>query len=224
MHQFLIAAATSNSGKTTLTMGLLRALSRRGLTVQPFKCGPDYIDPMYHHIASGRQSISLDGFMSSSSHIRDLFSRYSQDSDMQIVEGVMGMYDGYDGWHGSSAELATTLDIPVLLVVNARSVAYSVAPLIYGFCHFCPPQSASRPRIQGVIFNQVASEGHYASLLSACTDAGVPCLGYLSRNASLAIPGRHLGLTVSERDRMESFINLAADEVEAHVDLERLLR
>lgn len=214
---FLIAAASSNSGKTTLTMGLLRALRNRGLTVQPYKCGPDYIDTMFHEVASGRESVNLDTFMSSHAHVRDLFNHYGEDADIRIVEGVMGMFDGYDRWHGSSAEVAMLLDLPVILVVNAKSVAYSVAPLIYGFKNYRP-----EIRLAGVIFNMVASESHYAYLKAACEDAGVECLGYLPRNSQLVVPGRHLGLTIEAKDDLEELISLAASEVEKHVDLDKI--
>ena len=223
MHQFLIGAAGSGSGKTTVTMGLLRALSRRGLKVQPYKCGPDYIDTMFHKLASGRESVNLDTFMSSADHVRSLYDHYGQDADVCIVEGVMGLYDGHDRWHGSSAEVAMTLDLPVVLVVSARSTAYSVAPLLYGFKHYEAP-GGSPLDIIGVIFNQVASESHFAFLKAACEDAGLTCLGYLRRNEELVIPGRHLGLTISEQENMERLVSLAADEVAAHVDLDRLLR
>ena len=109
MKSFLIGAATSNSGKTTFTMGLLRALTQRGLCVQPFKCGPDYIDTIFHHMASGNESLNLDTFMASAQHVRNIFSDYSQNADVAIAEGVMGLFDGYDGFHGSSAEIAIFL-------------------------------------------------------------------------------------------------------------------
>ena len=209
---FLIGAATSNSGKTTFTMGLLRALRDRGLKVQPYKCGPDYIDTMFHEIASGRESVNLDTYMASEEHVKEVFQRYGEDADVRIVEGVMGLFDGYDKSKGSSAEIAMLLDIPVILVVNAKSVAYSVAPLIYGFKHFNP-----KLKIAGVVFNMVASENHYTFLKQACEDAGVPCLGYMLRNRELIIPGRHLGLTIEAREEAEELIRLAAKEVEEHV-------
>lgn len=214
----LIGAATSNSGKTTFTMGLLRALRNRGLSVQPYKCGPDYIDTMFHEMASGRESVNLDTFMASDDHVLQVFDRYGADADVRVVEGVMGLFDGYDKSRGSSAEIAQLLDIPVLLVVNAKSVAYSVAPLIYGFKHFNPQVC-----IAGVVFNMVASESHYAHLKAACEDAGVQALGYLQRNDNLVIPGRHLGLTISAREDMERLITLAAEEVEKHVDVDRIV-
>lgn len=218
MKSFLIGAATSNSGKTTFTMGLLRALKRRGLNVQPYKCGPDYIDTMFHEMASGNESVNLDSFMSSAEHIKDVFDRYGKDKDVRVVEGVMGLFDGYDKSKGSSAEIAIMLDIPVILVVNAKSVAYSVAPLIYGFKHFNPDV-----KIAGVVFNMVASDNHFHFLEDACRDAGVPCLGYMKKNAELNIPGRHLGLTITAREETEHLINLAADEVERNVNIELLL-
>ena len=209
---FLIGAATSNSGKTTFTMGLLRALRDRGLKVQPYKCGPDYIDTMFHEMASGHESVNLDTYMASDEHVKEVFQRYGEDADVRIVEGVMGLFDGYDKSKGSSAEIAMLLDIPVILVVNAKSVAYSVAPLIYGFKHFNP-----KLKIAGVVFNMVASENHFAFLKQACEDAGVPCLGYMLRNRDLIIPGRHLGLTIEAREETEELISLAAKEVEEHV-------
>lgn len=218
MKSFLIGAATSNSGKTTFTIGLLRALRNRGLSVQPFKCGPDYIDTMFHHIASGNESVNLDTFMSSPEHVKELFCRYGKGADCCVTEGVMGLFDGYDRWHGSSAEIAMMLKMPVILVVSAKSVAYSVAPLIYGFKHFNPEM-----KIAGVVFNMVASENHYAFLRSACEDAGVECLGYLPRNEQLTIPGRHLGLTISAKEETEKLIALAAKEIENHVDIDKIL-
>ena len=193
-------------------MGLLRALRDKGLKVQPYKCGPDYIDTMFHEIASGRESVNLDTYMASDEHVKGVFKRYGEDADVRIVEGVMGLFDGYDKSKGSSAEIAMLLDIPVILVVNAKSVAYSVAPLIYGFKHFNP-----KLKIAGVVFNMVASENHFFFLKQACEDAGVPCLGYMLRNRDLIIPGRHLGLTIEAREETEELIRLAAKEVEAHV-------
>lgn len=218
MKSFLIGAASSNSGKTTFTMGLLRALTRRGLGVQPFKCGPDYIDTMFHRIASGRESVNIDTFMASARHAGELFRKYAEGADVCIVEGVMGLFDGYDGWHGSCAEIAVELQLPVVLVVNARSTAYSVAPVIYGFRNF-----NRNVNIAGVVFNNVASEKHFGFLASACRDAGVECLGYMARNSQLAIPGRHLGLTVTERENMDRIIDIAAGEIEEHVDIDKIL-
>ena len=136
--QILIGAATSGSGKTTFTLGLLRLLRNKGLNVQPFKCGPDYIDTKHHAMASGREAVNLDTFMASPEHVQQLYARYGAECDACVTEGVMGLFDGYDKMRGSSAEIAGLLGIPVILVLNAKSTAYSVAPVLYGFKHFNP--------------------------------------------------------------------------------------
>lgn len=215
---FLIAAASSGSGKTTLSLGLMNALSRRGMTVQPFKCGPDYIDTQYHSLATGRSSINLDLFMSTEKHVKEIYSRYGADSDVNIVEGVMGMFDGYERMAGSSAELAEKLNIPVILLVNAASTAFSVAATIYGFIRF-----RKNVKVVGVIFNRVASENHYAFLKDACAETGVPSLGYIRKNDALKTPSRHLGLSLDSVTKIERFINAAAEEVERNIDIETLL-
>ena len=214
----MIAAPSSGCGKTTFTLGLLRALRDRGLSVQPFKSGPDYIDPLFHQMAAGVESVNLDTYMSSPAHVQTLFGHYGGDADACVIEAAMGLFDGADGPRGSAAEVAQILDVPVVLLVSAKAVAYSVAPLIYGFRHFNP-----RLRLAGVVFNFVASERQLATLRRACEDAGVPCLGYLPRNPELAIPSRHLGLTLQEREKTEQLIALAAQEVTAHIDLDKLL-
>ena len=215
---FLIAAASSGSGKTTLSLGLMKALSRRGMTVQPFKCGPDYIDTQYHSLATVRSSINLDLFMSTEKHVKEIYSRYGADSDVNIVEGVMGMFDGYDRMAGSSAELAEKLNIPVVLLVNAASTAFSVAATIYGFTRF-----RKNVKVVGVIFNRVASENHYAFLKDACAETGVPSLGYIRKNDALKTPSRHLGLSLDSIAEIERFIDSAADEVERNINIETLL-
>lgn len=214
----MIAAPSSGCGKTTFTLGLLRALRDRGLSVQPFKSGPDYIDPLFHQMAAGVESVNLDTYMSSPAHVQTLFGHYGGDADVCVIEAAMGLFDGADGPRGSAAEVAQILDVPVVLLVSAKAVAYSVAPLIYGFRHFNP-----RLRLAGVVFNFVASERQLATLRRACEDAGVPCLGYLPRNPELAIPSRHLGLTLQECEKTEQLIALAAQEVTKHIDLDKLL-
>ena len=136
--RILIGAASSGSGKTTFTIGLLRALRNRGMAVQPYKCGPDYIDTQYHALAAGRESVNLDLFMSSKGHIKEIFAKYGAGANVCVAEGVMGLFDGYRRMEGSSAQVAQVLDMPVLLIVNAKSCAYSVAPIIYGYKNFCP--------------------------------------------------------------------------------------
>lgn len=216
--QFLIAAPSSNSGKTTVTLGLLRILKERGYSVQPFKCGPDYIDTKHHSFAAGKPSINLDTFMMSVEHVENLFSKYGNNSDISIVEGVMGLFDGANKMQGSSAEIAILLDLPVILVVNAKATAYSVAPLIYGFKNFNP-----KIKIAGVIFNFVNSESHYSFLKDACDDIGVESLGYIPSNENIKIPSRYLGLDISSETNFEKIIQQAAIHIEKTVNIDRLI-
>lgn len=216
--QLLIGSPMSGSGKTTFTLGLLRALKRRGLKVQPFKCGPDCFDTQFHAIATGRDSVNLDTWMASGTHVQYIYNTYAERSDACVVEGSMGFYDGYNRMEGSSAEIARLLNIPVILVVNARATAYSVAPLLYGFKHFKPSV-----RIAGVIFNQVASPAHFASLREACIDAGIECLGYLPVVDDIRITSRHTGFTLTEKREMSMLIDKVALLVEKHIDLEKLM-
>lgn len=216
--QIMIGAASSGSGKTTFTMGLLRALKNRGLQVQPYKCGPDYIDTQFHTLASGRESVNLDTWLGTENHIRKLFQIHGKDADICVVEGVMGLYDGYQQMKGSSGELAELLEIPVILLVNAKSTAYSVAPLIKGFKNF-----SSKVQITGVVLNQVSSPSHYEHLKAACQDVGVECLGYIPFSKELKIPSRHLGLTLGAKKRMEAHIEQTAELIDRYVDIDRLL-
>ena len=215
--QFLIAAPTSGSGKTTVSRGLMALFVKKGLKVQPFKCGPDYIDTKYHEAVCGRPSINLDTFMASQEHVSSLYARYSADADVAVVEGMMGMYDGYDRDRGSSAEVARLLGIPVVLVVDAKSAAYSMAPLLSGFINFRPDI-----RIAGVIFNRVGSLRHYRMLQEVCEDLNVTCLGYLPKQKELEQESRHLGLDFSRSKETEG-LDMLAGLLEEHVDWELLL-
>lgn len=216
--RFLISAVSSGSGKTTLTLGLLRALKRRQLCVQPYKCGPDYIDTKYHDLAASNNSINLDLFLSSENHVKDIFTSYGYDKDVCVVEGVMGLFDGYDRMTGSSANIAEILDIPVVLVINAKSMAYSAAPILYGFKNFY-----KGVKIVGAIFNFVASESHYAFLKDACNDVGIEPLGYLPKNAEVEIPSRHLGLNIDQQFIFDDFADKVSDLVEKYIDINKLL-
>lgn len=215
---FMIAAPTSDSGKSTLTIGLLRALRNHGVSVQPFKCGPDYIDPKLHHVACGKPSINLDLFMQGEERVAESFRRYDAMSQVSIVEGVMGLYDGYNRDLGSTAHLARLLSIPIILVITPKSMAYSVAPLLYGVKHFQPQLN-----IVGVVFNKVNSESHYKYLLQACEDTGIPCLGKLPTDKDLSLPSRYLGLETEDRDRLERFAEQAAQLIEENLSLELIL-
>lgn len=217
--RILIGAASSGSGKTTFTLGLLRALKNRGIAVQPYKCGPDYIDTQYHGLAAGRESVNLDLFMGGEAHVKEIFARYSQGAGACVVEGMMGLFDGYSKMRGSSAEVAQVLDIPVLLIVNAKSCAYSVAPIIYGYKNFNP-----QVKIAGVVFNMVGSASHYATLKDACQELGVPVLGYLPKNSGIEIPSRHLGLSLDEEFLFGEYAEKVAAMVEEYVDVDALMK
>lgn len=210
---FMIAAPTSGSGKTTIARGLMALLTTKGLKVQPFKCGPDYIDTKFHTSVCGRPSVNLDTFMASPEHIRELFARYGEDADICIVEGMMGFFDGYDRERGSSYEIARELGIPVVLVVDAKSAAYSMAALISGFLNF-----RKDVRIAGIIFNKVGSARHFEMLQQVCSDLGVTCFGYLPKSASLEQGSRYLGLDFSKEAENEGLISA----LEEHVDWEAL--
>jgi cobyrinic acid a,c-diamide synthase len=216
--KFLIAAPSSNSGKTTITLGLLRLLKNRGYIVQPFKCGPDYIDTKHHALAAKQVSINLDTFMMSEDHVKGLENQYSKDVDISIIEGVMGLFDGANRMQGSSAEIAMLLDIPVILVVNAKAMAYSVAPLLFGLNNFNP-----KVKIAGVIFNFVNTESHYSFLQDACNDVGIEALGYVPANSDIVIPSRHLGLDISTTNDYETLIEKAASHIEKSINIDRLL-
>ncbi|PKQ60344.1 cobyrinic acid a,c-diamide synthase [Labilibaculum filiforme] len=216
--QFLIAAPSSGSGKTTITQGLLRYLKNSGLNVQPFKCGPDYLDTKHHAWAAGNVSINLDTFMSSKTHVKDIYNKYSDRAAISVVEGVMGLFDGAKKMEGSSAQIAELLDIPIILVVNAKATAYSVAPLLFGFKNFYPGI-----KIAGVIFNFVGSESHYQFLKDACEDVGVSPLGYVPKNEKLHLPSRHLGLQVSDVSQYDSIIEEIAKHIAKTVDIDKLI-
>lgn len=211
---FLISAPSSGSGKTTVARGLMALLTAKGMRVQPFKCGPDYIDTKFHEAVCGRPSINLDTFMAAPDHIRELFRRYGRDA-ICIVEGMMGLFDGYDRDRGSSAEIASVLGIPVVLVVDARSAAYSVAPLLQGFMNF-----RSDVNIAGVIYNKVGSERHYQMLRQVCDDLHLRCFGYLPKCVGLEQGSRYLGLDFTERMETAELLRL----METHVDWEGLSR
>jgi cobyrinic acid a,c-diamide synthase len=217
-----IAGTQSGVGKTTVTLGLLAALRRRGLVVQPFKVGPDFIDPGHHSRAAGRVCRNLDGWMLSREANLALFRHQARGADLAVVEGVMGLFDGYDGASeaGSTAQMAKWLGLPVLLVVDARAMARSAAALVHGFASFDPVLS-----LAGVVFNRIGSVAHLEYLQQALTSLpGVRYFGGLPRDGELAIPERHLGLATAEDHPLDdSYLEHLADRLESHLDLEGLL-
>ncbi|HWO94282.1 MAG TPA: cobyrinate a,c-diamide synthase [Dehalococcoidia bacterium] len=221
MRGFVVAGTTSGVGKTTITSGLISALRARGCRVQPFKAGPDYIDPSYHARAAGRACRTLDSWMLPHDVLRALFAHASRDADIAVVEGVMGLFDGRsgEGEAGSTAEIAKLLGLPVILVVDAAKVARSVAAQVLGYRQF-----DADVRIAGVILNNVAGPGHSALCAEPIVAAtGIPVLGALPRSDELRLPERHLGLIPTVEGRTAGgFFEAARAMVEEHVDLTAL--
>jgi cobyrinic acid a,c-diamide synthase len=220
--RLVIAGTHSGVGKTTITVGLIDALRRRGLVVQPFKVGPDYIDPSYHTLAAARPCRNLDTWMLPPDRVHSLFARAAATADLAVVEGVMGLFDGagYDGDSGSTAEVAKLLDAPVVLVLDAGKMARSAAAVALGYQRF----DASL-MLAGFIVNRAAGESHGRGVAAAVEQAtGVPVLGWLPREAELAIPERHLGLIpTAEPGRWQEFVRAAGDAVARCLDLDRLV-
>lgn len=216
--QLLIGSPTSGSGKTTVTSGLLRLMKRRGVGVQPFKCGADSFDTFFHSIAGGQDSVNLDTWLASRTHVQYVYNMYAEWADMCVTDGSMGLFDGYGRMKGSGAEMALLLNIPVVMVVNARTTGYSAAPILYGFKHFRPS-----PRIAGVIFNQITSKAHFSMMREACMDAGIDCLGYVPYIDDLHSPGRHSALTAEARKLIDNSIDRVADAMEQFVDVDKML-
>ncbi|WP_031047600.1 cobyrinate a,c-diamide synthase [Streptomyces sp. NRRL F-5650] len=220
--RLVVAAPSSGSGKTTVATGLMAALTGRGLAVSPHKVGPDYIDPGYHALATGRVGRNLDAYLCGPELVGPLFLHGARGCDIAVVEGVMGLYDGAagEGELASTAQVAKLLRAPVVLVVDASSQSRSVAALVHGFVSFDP-----EVRIGGVILNKVASDRHEALLREAVDSVGVPVLGVLRRAARVDVPSRHLGLVpVAERgsDAVDAVAAMGA-QVAAGCDLEALV-
>ena len=212
----VIAAPSSGCGKTVITLGLLRALRHRGLRVASAKVGPDYIDPRFHEAATGRPCFNLDPWAMDKAQICTLLRSLSGDADIIVIEGVMGLFDGPDGAAGSTADLASSLGLPVILAVDARHQAQSIAALVHGFSTFRPDVS-----VAGVLLNRVASDRHAAILHGAL---GHKVLGTLRHDNSLVLPSRHLGLVQAEENQdLETFIETAALAVARETVLDRIL-
>lgn len=219
----VLAAPASGSGKTTVATGLIGALRRAGHRVAPFKVGPDYIDPGYHGLAAGRPGRNLDPVLVGRDRIAPLYRHGSRDCDLAVVEGVMGLFDGRIDdrsadpvAEGSTAQVASLLGLPVILVVDARGHSQSLAALLHGFATF-----DSGVRLGGVILNRVGSERHEQVLRAACDRVGLPVLGALPRLAELEVPSRHLGLipAVEHGSAALRAVDAMTDLVARHIDL-----
>ena len=218
----IVAAPRSGAGKTTIALGLMRAFARRGLVVQPFKCGPDYIDPAFHAVAARRPSCNLDTWAMSESTLAALVSRDAGSTDLAIVEGVMGLFDGAAGegqaGRGSTADLAVLLGWPVVLVLDVAGQGETAAAIAAGCAHY-----RDDVPVAGVILNNVASPRHLDLIAPAFERVGISLFGTVRRDQKLALPQRHLGLIQAvETAEIDRRLDQFADAVEAAVDLEQV--
>ncbi len=217
LPRLLIAAPHSGSGKTTVALGLMAALRRRGLAVRPFKVGPDYIDPGYHGLASGAPGQNLDSWLMDRSTMVRIFGRSAQ-GGFAVVEGVMGLYDGGRGGVSSTAEIAKILKIPVVLVIDGRSMGDSAAALALGFREY-----DREVNLAGVILNRLGSPSHYRTIKEALEGIAMPLFGALFRDEGLKISERHLGLTPAQENPDRGPLEAMAQAVEKGLDLEALI-
>lgn len=214
---FLIAATNSGVGKTTSSMGLMAALKKRGKVVQGFKTGPDYIDPAYHAVISGRPSYNLDTYMMGTDGVIDQFMSASKGTDISIVEGVMGLFDGMDSTEtAGAAHVAKTLDVPVFLVINTHGMSRSTAAMLKGYAEFDPDV-----HIAGVILNKIGSPRHL-ELIKGALDGKIPIVGALPRNPDIAVPERYMGLHLPEEEDLD--YSKLADFVEENMDIDLILQ
>ena len=213
----IVSAVRSGAGKTTVALGLMRALARRGLSVQPFKCGPDYIDPAFHAVAAGRPSFNLDSWAMPQAFLADLVGRHA--ADISIVEGVMGLFDGAGG-RGATSDVAAQLGWPVILVLDVKGQIETAAAIAAGCANYRGDMT-----VAGAILNRVTSARHLAMIRPAFEKAGIRLLGGIANDPRLSLPERHLGLvqaaeTADLAARLDSF----ADVLEASADVEELQR
>ena len=221
--RIVVAGTHSGVGKTTVATGLMAALSNRGLGVAPFKVGPDFIDPSYHVLATGRPGRNLDAFLSGPDLIGPLFAHGAGNSDVAVIEGVMGLFDGKGGGGelASTAHVAKLLGAPVVLVVDARAMARSAAAMVHGYRTYDPDLN-----VAGVVLNRVGSAIHERMLREAIAPLGIPVLGVLRRDAGISTPDRHLGLVPAAERRHEARRSIEAlgDAVARSLDLDEILR
>lgn len=223
MKQFMLAGVSSGVGKTTITLALLKALSNRGLKVQPYKVGPDYIDTAYHSRIANRTSRNLDSFMIfDDNNLKWSYEKWHQDNDVAVIEGVMGLYDGLgiDKDNASSSIIAKKLKLPVILIIDGKATSTSAAAIVKGFLEFDKDVD-----IIGAIINKVASQSHYELIKGAIEKyTNISVLGYFPKNLSIELPSRHLGLIPDvEMDNLDQKFNILADLAEQHIEIDKLL-
>lgn len=214
----VIAATQSGAGKTTIVTGLLAALRQRGLKVQSFKAGPDYIDPGYHQLASGRPAHNLDSWLTPAEILPEILAAEAADADISIIEGVMGLYDGGRKGISSTAEIAKVIDAPVLLVIDAKSMGASAAAIAKGFRDY-----DSAVQVAGVLLNRLGSDTHEAMIREAMAGIGMEVYGALRRDESLHLPERHLGLVPVEENQEQQLIDRLGQAAAGQIDLDKLL-
>jgi cobyrinic acid a,c-diamide synthase len=220
----VVAATRSGAGKTTIALGLMRALSRRGLIVQPFKCGPDYIDPAFHGVATVRPSFNLDTWAMARGTLSALVARHANQADMVIAEGVMGLFDGVaqpgQTARGATADVAALFGWPVVLVLDVGGQTETAAAIAAGCAHYRDDVA-----IAGVILNRVASPRHLALIAPAFERIGMKLFGAIADDERLTLPERHLGLVQAGETRdIEHRLDALADAVEAAIDLDAIRR
>lgn len=222
MKKILIAGTNSGVGKTTISLGIMQALTKRNLKVQPYKVGPDYIDPSYHTFITNRACRNLDSYMLEDEKVKHIVKESSADADISVIEGVMGLYDGYsiDLDDCTSSHTSKILKAPVILVINAKAMASSAAAMVLGY-----QQLDKNVDIKGVITNNVKSERHYKTLKDAIEKyTGVEVLGYFPPNENFSLESRHLGLIPSvEIDSLKSKFDNLADEIEKYINIDRII-
>jgi cobyrinic acid a,c-diamide synthase len=219
----VIAGTHSGVGKTTITMGVMAALRNRGFSIQPFKVGPDFIDPGYHELICKVPSRNLDGWMLSKPYNLEVFYRKSRDKDIALVEGVMGLYDGArsDSENGSTAQIAKWINAPVILVVDVRGMSRSVAALVYGYEKY-----DKQVKIGGIILNRIGSEKHFNWLKDIIEQkCRAPVVGYFPRELNMTIPERHLGLVTSQENPLgKRYVRRLTRLIEKSIDLDLMLK
>ncbi|HIX84272.1 MAG TPA: cobyrinate a,c-diamide synthase [Candidatus Megamonas gallistercoris] len=215
----VIAATQSSSGKTTVVTGILRALKNKGMKVQPFKVGPDYIDPSYHGMAAGRAGHNLDTWLVDESRINDLFASEAENADIAIIEGVMGLYDGGKNGISSTAQLAKKLQAPVILVINVQSMGDSAAAIALGFKLY-----DEEVNLAGVILNRLGSPTHKMLIEEAMARINVPVFGAVYRDDSVHMPERHLGLTPAQENNAKEIIEIISAKIAKEVYLDEIIK
>lgn len=221
MKNIVVAGTESGVGKTTIALGLMASLTQKGYKVQPFKVGPDYIDPGFHSLATGVKSRNLDSYFLEDEGVKRVFIKGSKKADISIIEGVMGLFDGKgEEGRSSTAEIARILDAPVVLVMDVGKVAQSAAAVAYGYKNYDPDL-----KVQAIILNNIASQGHYQMIKKAIEEkVGIKVIGCLYKNTELKLSERHLGLVPTfESNDIEKYFNKLRKEIDDNIDIKLLL-